>query len=48
MKKIKVDKNELLKDYTFYKSILTKIYKFNRDINRQIANHLQKTDLEDY
>ena len=45
-KKINID--ELLRDHTFYKSILLKIYKFNREINREIKQHLQKADLEDY
>jgi len=46
MKKINID--NLLRDHTFYKSILTEIYKFNRNINRKIKQHLQNVDLEDY
>ena len=48
MKRKQINIDALLKDHSFYKTILTKIYKFNRDINRDIKQHLQKADLEDY
>ena len=48
IKRKPINIDDTLRDHAFYKSILTKIYKFNRDINRDIKQHLQKADLEDY
>ena len=45
MKRINLD--VILKDQTIKDSLLLKIYRFNREINREIINHLQKADLED-
>ena len=46
MRKINLDK--LLKDHTNYKSLLLKVYKQNREINREISNFLEKSDREDF
>ena len=46
MKKINLDK--LLSDHTMYKSLLLKIYKNNKEINRAISNFLEESDKEDF
>ena len=44
MKKINLDK--MLRDQTHYKSLLLKIYKNNKEINREIGNFLEESEKE--
>ena len=46
MMKINIDK--VLKEHTFYKSILLAIYKQNKEQNRKIRRFLEKSDIEDF
>ncbi len=48
MKRKPINIDNLLRDHTFYKSLLLEIYKNNKKINRKIRQHLEKSDLEDY
>ena len=46
MMKINIDK--ILKEHTFYKSILLEVYKQNKEQNRKIRRFLEKSDIEDF
>ena len=46
MKKINLDK--MLRDRTRFKSLFLKIYKNNKEINREIGNFLEESDKEGF
>ena len=46
MRKFNIDK--ILREHTFYKSILLEIYKSNKEQNRKIRNFLEQADIEDF